>query len=54
MNVTVLKNDELVSKLGNLVKQERECTATIVQFLAEIDKPGYFRDIGYSSTSRKS
>ncbi len=49
MNITCINDSELVSKLGALVNQERECTAAIVQYLSELDRRAYYRDLGFSS-----
>lgn len=49
MELHLLNNTELVSKLGNLSKQERSYTVAIVKYLAELDRRGYYRDLGFSS-----
>lgn len=49
MELHFFNNTELVSKLGSLSKQERSYTTAVVKYLAELDRRGYYRDLGFSS-----
>jgi 5-methylcytosine-specific restriction endonuclease McrA len=52
MNITnlgALSNVELVSSLEKLKGQEAETTLAVLYHLIELDKRGYYRDLGFSS-----
>lgn len=44
-----LTNHELASRLDTIRKQERKLTIEVVVHLAELDRRGYYRDLGYGS-----
>lgn len=49
MNLSCINTSELLSKLFNIVKQERNCTVVVIKYLAELDKRQAYRELGYSS-----
>lgn len=49
MNLSCINTNELLSKLFNMVKQERNCTVVVIKYLAELDKRQAYRELGYSS-----
>lgn len=49
MNLSCINTNELLSRLCNTVKQERNSTILIIRYLAELDKRQAYRDLGYSS-----
>lgn len=49
MNLRCINTNELLSRLCNTVKQERNCTILIIRYLGELDKRQAYRELGYSS-----
>jgi hypothetical protein len=48
-NLGALLNAELVSSLEKLKGQETEATLAVLYHLIELDKRGYYRNLGFSS-----